>query len=235
MKRRRGDSSWLLTPPRASKTSTRARALVARPADAAPLEARFRAAAEEPSVIVSLMVGVQHSEHVRESFLSEPRIAATRVFEHLQSSSAVYSKSEADIQLLNGSNRFTALGGCPWAVHGEWTRLNRRITADESLRSLNRAELFSRLFIHFVDAYPNVLLLAACWHAAAMDVRLADDGSSLLRSLRHESQDHQQEMLFYLVGHAWQVIGDAMDVSTLSVKPLVKAYHSHKVVVGLTT
>ena len=135
--------------------------------------------------------------------------------------------------MLVGSNRFTALGGCPWAVYGEWTRLNRRVTDDEVLRSLPRAELFSRLFIHFVEAYPNVLLLAACWHAAAMDVRLADKGSSLLRSLRHESQDHRHQMLFYLVGHAWQVIGDTMDVSTLSVKALIQKAYCHKVVVDI--
>ena len=179
------------TPPRAP-SKTRARALPAtKPVrHAAPLEARFRAAIDEPPVLVSLMRGVQHSSHERESLLSEPRIAAACVFEHLQSSSTVYSNSEADLQLLAGSNSFTALGGCPWAVYGEWTRLNRRVTDDEVLRSLPRAELFSRLFIHFVEAYPNVLLsfLAACWHAAAyMDVRLADKGSSLLRSLRHES------------------------------------------------
>ena len=61
------------------------------------------------------MRGVQRIPRMtdeRESFLSEPRIAAACVFEHLQSSSTVYSNSEADLQLLVGSNRFTALGGC---------------------------------------------------------------------------------------------------------------------------
>ena len=74
--------------------------------------------------------------------------------------------------LTEHSNLFVHLGGCPSAVLREWARLKRIIVEDDTLRELSHAELFSRLFVHFIDEHANVLLLAAVWHAAAIDARL---------------------------------------------------------------
>ena len=76
--------------------------------------ARFEAAAEDPAVIASLVLGPGHSSQARSLLLSDSCVAATRVFEHLQSPS--YSKSEEDIQMLlkrsNGATRWPD----PWRV-----------------------------------------------------------------------------------------------------------------------
>eukprot|EP00966_Prymnesium_polylepis_P246167 5693942-Prymnesium_polylepis.1 len=50
-----------------------------------------------------------------------------------------------------------------------------------------------------------------------MDVHLRASGVSLLRSLKFEDQDHRRSMLFFFVSHAWQTIGEEMDVSILFV------------------
>ena len=97
------------------KTRTRVHALQ-QPARrrTAPLVARFEAAAEDPAVIASLLLGPGHSSQARSLLLSDSCVAATRVFEHLQSPS--YSKSEEDIQMLlkrsNGATRWPD----PWRV-----------------------------------------------------------------------------------------------------------------------
>ena len=138
-KRRRAETSGQATSPKLGpKTQTRVHALQ-QPARrrTAPLVARFEAAAEDPAVIASLLLGPGHSSQARSLLLSDSCVAATRVFEHLQSPS--YSKGEEDIQmLLKRSNLFITLGGCPAAVHREWTRLNRAVAGDETLRALTR-------------------------------------------------------------------------------------------------
>ena len=107
-------------------------------------------------------------------------------------------------------------------MHRELTRLKNIIMGDEVLRNLTLSELFCRLYSStFVDEPSNILLLAAIWHAAAMDVLSA----SILRCLRYDDQDHRRDMLFYLVSRAWQVIGEEMDVSHLSVKDIVTAWN----------
>ena len=129
--------------------------------------------------------------------------------------------------LLKRSNLFITLGGCPAAVHREWTRLNRAVAGDETLRALTPSELFSRLFIHFVDEHSNVLLLAAVWHAAAMDVRLRlATSASLVQSLRFDDRDHRRDMLLFIVSRAWQAIGEEMDTSTMCEKSIVESWRN---------
>ena len=107
------------TPPRAP-SKTRALPATKPVRHAAPLEARFRAAIDEPPVLVSLMRGVQHSSHERESFLSEPRIAAACVFEHLQSSSTI-------------SNCWSeATGSLPWAAARGQSTVSGLVSTDAS-------------------------------------------------------------------------------------------------------
>ena len=196
----------------------------------APLEARFRAAAAEPDVLVRLALGPEHASSLqaRAELLADDHIAATRVFDRLQDPH--YAGAE-DLQVLLADaaphfGLFNALGGHPSAVAREFTRLKNVIAGDDTLRDLTLPELFCRLFVHFVDEHANVLLLVAVWHAAAMDVSLRlGRRASILRSLRHEDQDHRRDMLFYLVSRAWQVIGEEMDVSHLSVKDIVTAWN----------
>ena len=77
------------------------------------------------------------------------------------------------------------------------------------------------------------MLLAAVWHAAAIDARLRkSNGESLLRSLELDDQDHRRDMLFFLLSRAWRMLGEGMDIeSTLSVKAIVRAWH-RKVTAG---
>ena len=181
-------------------------------------------------MLVRLALGPEHASSLqaRAELLSDDHIAATRVFDSLQDPH--YAGAE-DLQVLLTDaaphlGLFNALGGHPSAVARELTRLKNVIAGDDTLRNLTLPELFCRLFVHFVDEHANVLLLVAVWHAAAMDVTLRlGRRESILRSLRHDDQDHRRDMLFYLVSRAWQVIGGEMDVSHLSVKDIVEAWH----------
>ena len=224
MKRRFPDES----PARGSKPRQAPAARKPARGRTAPLEARFRAAAAESDVLVRLTLGPERASSLqaRAELLADDYIAATRVFDRLQDPH--YAGAE-DLQVLLADaaphfGLFNAIGGHPSAVAHEYTRLKNVIAGDDTLRNLTLPELFCRLFVHFVDEHANVLLLVAVWHAAAMDVRLGRR-ASILRSLRHDDQDHWRDMLFYLVSCAWQVIGEEMDVSHLPVKDIVTAWH----------
>ena len=66
--------------------------------------------------------------------------------------------------LQHFSSAFVALGGNAAAVFEEWTRLNRMVVRDASLRALPLEELNSRAFLHFQFNYFNLLLFGRLSH-----------------------------------------------------------------------
>ena len=123
--------------------------------------------------------------------------------------------------LQHFSSAFVALGGNAAAVLDEWSRLNRKVVRDASLRALPFEELYSRALLHFQYNHFNVLLLAAFAQASAMNVVLAEcSAPRLLPSLKRESARCKGRILLFLVGHAWLTIRK-QDPSMINVSSLV--------------
>ena len=105
------------------------------------------------------------------------------------------------------------------AVFDEWSRLNRMLIRDDSLRALPLEELYSRALLHFHYQHFNILLLMALTQASAMDSMLADCGApGLLPFLKQETA--KGRMLLFLVGHAWITIRK-QDPSRINAESLV--------------
>ena len=107
------------------------------------------------------------------------------------------------------------------AVFDEWSRLNRMLIRDDSLRALPLEELYSRALLHFHYQHFNILLLMALTQASAMDSMLADCGApGLLPFLKQETAAGKGRMLLFLVGHAWITIRK-QDPSRINAESLV--------------
>ena len=86
------------TPPRGSKLRQAPAAHTLPRGRTAWLRARFRGAAEEPNVVVRLILGPESSFAEKSSLMSDEYIAATCIFDRLQHPEP--SRDEGDLQLL---------------------------------------------------------------------------------------------------------------------------------------